>query len=108
MCWNVWDILVFRGNTIIFQEKSVCSSAKKDRKLACFYLELILAYNVKSKEEVHEIIELVRNAGGTIAKEPGEVFWGRYHPYFSDPDDHYWKIAYNPNWTFDEDNMVVL
>jgi len=37
LCWDVWDILIFRDNTImVFQEKIICPSAKKDRKLGCF------------------------------------------------------------------------
>lgn len=58
---------------------------------------ITLAYNVSTKDEVHEIIELARKAGAKIEKEPKEVFWGGYHAYFSDPDGYYWEIAYSPN-----------
>lgn len=58
---------------------------------------ITLAYNVSTKDEVHEIIELARKAGAKIEKEPQEVFWGGYHAYFSDPDGYYWEIAYSPN-----------
>ena len=37
---------------------------------------ITLAYNVEQKEDVDSVIELVRNAGGRIVKEPKEVFWG--------------------------------
>ena len=67
-----------------------------------------LAYNVKSEQEVHEIIELARKAGATIAKEPQKVFWGGYHAYFADPDGYYWEVAYNPFVPFDENDMLVL
>lgn len=33
-----------------------------------------LAYNVENKEEIDQVIELVRKAGGTILKEPQPVF----------------------------------
>ena len=69
---------------------------------------ITLAYNVKSESEVHEIIELARKAGATIVKEPEKVFWGGYHAYFADPDGYYWEVAYNPYWSFDENNMLVL
>ncbi|MDD3173117.1 MAG: VOC family protein [Herbinix sp.] len=69
---------------------------------------ITLAYNVDSKEKVHEIIELAKKAGATIEKEPQEVFWGSYSSYFSDPDGYYWEVAYNPYWTFDEKEMLVL
>jgi len=45
---------------------------------------ITLAYNVENKEDVDRTIELVRKAGGTVVKEPQEVFWGGYHAYFSD------------------------
>ena len=65
------------------------------------------AYNVKSKEEVHEIIERARRAGAQIEKEPQDVFWGGYHAYFSDPDGYCWEIAGWDGWEFDENDMVV-
>lgn len=67
-----------------------------------------LACNVKSREEVHEIIELARKAGAKITKEPQEAFWGGYHAYFSDPDGYYWEIAYAPMFEFDENDMLVI
>ena len=67
---------------------------------------ITLAYNVKSKEEVNKIIELARKAGAQIIKEPQDVFWGGYHGYFSDPDGYFWEVAWGPNFTFDENNML--
>jgi catechol 2,3-dioxygenase-like lactoylglutathione lyase family enzyme len=69
---------------------------------------ITLAYNVKSEDEVVRIIELARKAGATITKEPQKVFWGGYHAYFADPDGYYWEVAYNPYWSFDENDMIVL
>ena len=63
--------------------------------------------DVKSKEEVHEIIERARKAGAQIEKEPQDVFWGGYHAYFSDPDGYFWGIAGWDDWEFDENDMVV-
>jgi uncharacterized glyoxalase superfamily protein PhnB len=67
---------------------------------------ITLAYNAKSKKEVVEVIEQARKAGATIEKEPQEVFWGGYHGYFSDPDGYYWEVAWGPNFTFDENDML--
>jgi len=69
---------------------------------------ITLAYNVKSEQEVHDIIELARKAGATITKEPQKVFWGGYHAYFADPDGYYWEVAYNPFVSFDENGMLQL
>jgi uncharacterized glyoxalase superfamily protein PhnB len=69
---------------------------------------ITLAYNVKTEQKVHEVIELARSAGATIVKEPQKVFWGGYHAYFADPDGYYWEVAYNPYWSFDGNDMIVL
>ena len=69
---------------------------------------ITLAYNVASREEVVEVVELVRSAGGTVVKEPQEVFWGGYHAYFADPDGYYWEVAWGPDFKYDEDGMLVF
>ena len=55
---------------------------------------ITLTYNVATRQEVDEVIELVRASGGTVVKEPQEVFWGGYHAYFADPDGYYWEVAW--------------
>lgn len=65
-----------------------------------------LAYNVENKEDVDKTIELVRSAGGTIVKEPQEVFWGGYHAYFTDLDGYYWEVAWGPAFQFDENGLM--
>ena len=69
---------------------------------------ITLAYNVKSKDEVHQIVELAEKAGAKIEKEPQDVFWGGYHAYFSDPDGYYWEVSYGPDFKFDENDMLIL
>jgi catechol 2,3-dioxygenase-like lactoylglutathione lyase family enzyme len=69
---------------------------------------ITLAYNVDSKAKVEEVIELVRKAGGSIVKEPQEVFWGGYHAYFTDPDGYYWEVAYGPDFKYDEHEMLII
>ena len=69
---------------------------------------ITLAYNVESRDKVDEVIELVRKAGGTIAKEPQEVFWGGYHAYFADPDGYYWEVAWGPDFRYDEKGLLIF
>jgi uncharacterized glyoxalase superfamily protein PhnB len=69
---------------------------------------ITLAYNAKSETEVREVIELARKAGAIVAKEPQKVFWGGYSGYFTDPNGYYWEVAYNPYWSFDENDMLIL
>lgn len=71
---------------------------------------ITLAYNVEKRSDVDRVIKLVRDAGGTIVKEPQEVFWGGYHAYFQDPDGYYWEVAWGRSfammkmgcWSFEE------
>ncbi len=57
---------------------------------------MTLGQNLRSKDEVDALMELVEPSGGKVLKQPQEVFWGGYHGYFSDPEGHIWEIAFNP------------
>ena len=67
-----------------------------------------LAYNTRSPGEVDAVIDQARQAGATIAREPGETFWGGYSGVFVDPEGHPWEVAHNPGWTVGEDGAVHL
>ncbi len=54
------------------------------------------------------MIEEARAAGGRIAREPGETFWGGYSGVFVDPEGHPWEVAHNPHWTLNEDGSISL
>ncbi|MEX0805618.1 MAG: VOC family protein [Candidatus Binatia bacterium] len=72
------------------------------------YRGYALAHNVRSEEEVDEILARLKENGVTIVKEPQKAVWGGYSGYFSDPDGHTWEIAYNPFWTIKEDGRVSM
>lgn len=55
-----------------------------------------LAHNVASEAQVDAVIDQAVQAGATLVKQPGKVFWGGYSGYFKDPDGHLWEVAYNP------------
>ena len=55
-----------------------------------------LAHNVRSEEEVNQLVGSLRNNGVKVVKEPQKVFWGGYSSYVADPDENLWEIAYNP------------
>ena len=61
-----------------------------------------LAYNARSKDEITSIFARVAEAGTHIAKAPQDTFWGGYSGYFSDPDGHYWEVAWGPMFDFTE------
>ena len=67
-----------------------------------------LAHNVESPGRVDSVIDEARMAGGIIAREPGETFWGGYSGVFIDPDGHPWEVAHNPSWSLGEDGSIEL
>ena len=46
--------------------------------------------------------------GAKILKQAQTVFWGGYSGYFEDPDGHIFEVAYNPFWSFDVNDNVVI
>jgi hypothetical protein len=55
-----------------------------------------LAHNVRTRDEVAEILAAAKAAGAEILKPAQDVFWGGHHGYFRAPDGHIWEIAHNP------------
>ena len=72
------------------------------------YGGVAFAQNVRSPEEVDEIVAAVEAAGGTITKAAHETFYGGYAAYFRDPDGHVWEVAHNPGFTLEADGSLVL
>jgi len=68
-----------------------------------------LGHNVDSPQEVDQIVNLAREAGATVLKEPQDApLFGGYHAYFADPDGYLWDIVYNPGLSVADDGTVSL
>ena len=67
-----------------------------------------LAHNVRSREEVRQIVELARANGAEVAREPAETFYGGYAGAFRDLDGHVWEVAHNPGFGLAADGSVIL
>jgi uncharacterized protein len=68
-----------------------------------------LAQNVRSKDQVDQVLADAAAAGGVVTK-PGEDsphFDGRTG-YFADPDGHLWEVAYNPSFALAADGSLTL
>ena len=72
------------------------------------YGGIALAHNVRSREEVDEIVATARAAGAVVTKPPAETFYGGYAGWFADPDGHVWEVAHNPGFTLADDGALVL
>lgn len=69
---------------------------------------ITLAQNVRSREEVDEVMAAAAAAGATVTKPAAETFYGGYAGYFADLDGHLWEIAHNPGFTLTDDGSLVL
>ncbi|MBR9762686.1 MAG: VOC family protein [Rhodobacteraceae bacterium] len=56
-----------------------------------------IGHNVRSRDEVDQIMALAAGAGARMVKAPGDTFYGGYAGYFTDPDGHLWEIVWNPD-----------
>jgi catechol 2,3-dioxygenase-like lactoylglutathione lyase family enzyme len=52
-----------------------------------------LAYTVRSKERVDEVLAEAERAGGTVVKPARPASWGGYSGYFADVEGYLWEVA---------------
>ena len=68
---------------------------------------IVLAHNVRTKEEVDRVLQQAQVAGGKIEKPAQDAFWGGYSGYFSDPDGYLWEVAYGA-FEFRQDGSLLI
>jgi hypothetical protein len=61
-----------------------------------------LAHNVRTREEVSQVIELAVKAGAKLVKPAEEAFWGGHSGYFADLDGFLWEVAWNPHFPIED------
>ena len=108
--WEVQETAFFQGNGVILalwgREKLAPDMGIADD--GARWSGMSLAQNVRSPEEVNVVIELARNSGAQITREPSETFYGGYAGAFRDLDGHAWEIAHNPGFGLDDQGNIVL
>jgi len=57
-----------------------------------------LAHNVRSPEEVDDLLQRAAGGGGRLVKAGARTHWGGYSGYFADPDGFLWEVAWNPHF----------
>jgi predicted lactoylglutathione lyase len=55
-----------------------------------------IGHNVKTREEVDEVMKRAEMAGAQISDPPSDRPWGGYSGYFKDLDEHLWDVVWNP------------
>ncbi len=69
---------------------------------------IAMAHNVRSPEEVDDLLATAEQAGATVSQPARATFYGGYAGCFTDPDGHPWEIAHNPGFTLEADGSVRL
>lgn len=67
-----------------------------------------LAQNVRSRDEVDEVMAVAERVGATVTRAPAETFYGGYAGVFTDPDGHAWEIAHNPGFSLAADGTLTI
>jgi uncharacterized protein len=58
--------------------------------------ECTIGHNVRTRQEVDQVMSQAERAGARIVKSAQATFYGGYAGYFADPDDHLWEVVWNP------------
>jgi len=112
-----WSVALEVQETAFFQAGGVVLVLWERKKLAedlgvtddgARWGGIVLAHNVRSRDEVNEVIERARLNGAEITREPAETFYGGFAGVFRDLDGHAWEIAFNPGFELDPEGKLVL
>ena len=60
-----------------------------------------LAHNVRTRDDVDQVLTEAAQAGASIVKQAQDTSWGGYSGYFADPDGFLWEVAWNPYFSID-------
>ena len=103
------DVVFFKLNGImlsLFPREELANDAEVSSKGSGFR-PFSLAYNVRSEQEVDDIVSDLKLKGVIVLKTPQKAFWGGYTSYVADPDGNLWEIAYNPFIRLDDSGNVM-
>lgn len=94
-------VLALYGREALAADAHVADDGKGFRGIA-------LAYNVRRKEQVDDVLASAQQVGGQIVRPAEDTFWGGYSGYFADPDGHLWEVAWNPAFALDDAGNLRL
>ncbi|MBA4053833.1 MAG: glyoxalase/bleomycin resistance/extradiol dioxygenase family protein [Marivirga sp.] len=82
---NIFAMLMVESRFQEFTKKPVSDATKAT--------EVLLAFDVESREKVDSMIKNAVTAGGTLYGDPQDHGWMYYHA-FADLDGHQWEVSY--------------
>ena len=110
VAWEAEETSFFQANGVVVvlwsREKLAADMGIPDD--GARWSGIALEHNVASREEVEELVELARENGAKVTREPSETFYGGYAGCFRDLDGHAWEIAHNPGFGLNTDGSVTL
>ena len=65
------------------------------------FARFTLAHNVRTRDDVDQVLTEAAHAGASIVKQAQDTSWGGYSGYFADPDGFLWEVAWNPYFSID-------
>jgi uncharacterized protein len=69
---------------------------------------LSLALNVRTRDEVAQVLTEAKTAGASVLKPAADTPWGGHAGHFADPDGHLWEIAWNPHFAIAPDGAITI
>jgi uncharacterized protein len=93
---------------VLWNRARLAEDAGIDGDTGASFSGVALAHNVRSAEEVDEVVASAAAAGATVTRSPRTTFYGGYAGCFRDPDGHVWEIAHNPGFPLDEAGNLTL
>lgn len=96
-------VLGLYGRAALADEAGLPDAVDRDR-----FGGIALAFNVREKAEVDDVLGEAEAAGGRILAPGQDRFWGGYSGYFADPEGHVWEVAWNPFFPLGADGAVSL
>ena len=108
---EVEDTVFFQAGglgLVLWHQDKLADDAGAARVCGSGFRGVNLAHNVRSRDEVDDVVAAARAAGATVTRRPAETFYGGYAGHFTDPDGHAWEIAYNPAFPLADDGSLTI
>lgn len=93
---------------VLWGRDKLAADCGMENRVSTGFAGFALAQNVRSPEEVDDIIAAAVDAGAEVTRKPATTFYGGYAGYFLDPDGHAWEIAHNPGFTLTDDSSLIV
>jgi predicted lactoylglutathione lyase len=93
---------------VLWDRGKLAADSGIDDDRECSFGGLALAHNVRSAEEVDDVVRRAGDAGAAVTRPPSATFYGGYAGCFRDPDGHVWEIAWNPGFPLDDAGNLTV